>query len=648
MEDAPPIRRLLQNARPVLHHLEAQLKQTISTHLRIPDTAASKGKLAVKPSTYGEILPRMLRRKKAYRPSLDVLGLELILLIFNMVYEENPRSMDNLVLVNSYYHHAARYCQHRDVTFLIESPHQKSFHDRLAYIEKHGLIPAIRSIRVDAPEIEEDEKCLDALVQFMQKATGLRDLEWWNTMLYTPSNRYRSLPLPPVVSVGIPEKVVFALPLGESVRLHTTIRSLDRAVYPIPDVRMPVYTAPLLKRSDSLHSLNMIFTYNDEESCIKFAQIAKQILLSSPNVRKLRIDFGPQGEEHLSFPLPGSYTGLGFVDGERPPALESLELIRYEFGYQKEIEPGYISGSHVGYPGNGHESGYWAEVFDWSRLKRLTIANVDFALKLAPKLISIEHVVFDRPRGTERVIDFYESVPNALQSITIPRFSALGLGGIIRHGSNLRVLKIHQKETKTWADETINASSLLTIQRECPLIEELALDISRNGDWPYDILEVLAGFPKLRILTIWFEMGWVGREPDEIVRPLVTYPAVDELYRHICLIRPRTLPPLGTLKVYCRGGKEGNDCTLPERVWADVNISGFVCQLLERGDEASDLVFDITCPELSDKDNLFLAQTRKPQKLGRFNRKPRPQDFRFMGKVELAMLGPRPFRPPPT
>jgi hypothetical protein len=586
----------------------------------------------------------MLGRKKADPPSLDMLGLELILIIFNMVYEDHPRSMRNLALVNSHYHYAARYCQHRDVTFVIESPHQKSFHDRLAYIEKHALIPAIRSIRVYAPAIEEDEKCLDALVQLMQKATGLRDLEWQNTMLYTPPNRYH---LPPIASVGIPEKLVLALQPEGSVRLHTSIGSLDRVVEPILDARMPVYTAPLLKRNDSLHSLSMVFTYSDEESCVKFAQIAKQILLSSPNVRKLSIDFGPQGDGPVSFPLPASYTGLGFVDGERPPALEILKLIRYEFGYKKEVEPGYISGSHVGYPGNGHESDYWAEVFDWSRLKHLTIRNVDFALKIAPKLASIEHVVFDRPWGTERVIDVYESVPNALQSITIPRFNTLGLNGIIRHGSQLRVLKIHQKETRTWADETIDASSLLTIQRECPLIEELALDISRNGDWPYDVLEVLAGFPKLRILTIWFEMGRVGRKPDDIVRPLVTYPAVDELYRRICLIRPRTLPALGTLKIYCGGGKEISGCSLPELAWVEINKSGFVCQLLERGDEASDLAFDITCPALGEKDNLVLSQTRIPRKFKRFNQKSRPQ-VRLMTDIELAMLGPPPLVPPST
>ncbi|CAI6091715.1 unnamed protein product [Clonostachys chloroleuca] len=176
------------------------------------------------------------------------------------------------------------------------------------------------------------------------------------------------------------------------------------------------------------------------------------------------------------------------------------------------------------------------------------------------------------------------------------------------------LLEIHQKETRIWADETIDVSSLLIIQRECSFIEELALDINRSGDWPYDVLEVLAGFPKLRILTIWFEMGWVGREPDDIVRPLVTYPAVDELYRHICSIRPRTLPALGTLK---------------------------------RGDEASDLAFDITCPALSTKDNSALSQTRKPQKFRRFTRESHTR-VRLMTDVELAMLGPPPFVPPST
>ncbi|VUC28054.1 unnamed protein product [Clonostachys rosea] len=622
-EGAPPIRRLLQNARPALHHLEAQVKRTISTHLKIHNAVASKGNLVVKPSAYDVILPRMLRRKKASRPSLDMLDPELILIIFNMVREDDWRSMRNLALLNSYYHYAARYCQHRDATFYMDSPHQHRFQDRLAYIEKHDLTPAIRSMTVYALPMEEDENFIDSLVQLMQKATGLRDLAWRNASMFSQTAWQRKCRLPPVVPVGIPEKIVLAVQPRGSVRLHASIAPIDDVPWPVPDARVPTYIAPLLARSDSLHSLNMDFSYGDEESCIKLAQTAKQILLSCPNVRKLIIDYGPWNDGSVSFPLPTSYIGFGFADGERPPALEDLELLRYEFGYEKEVEPGYTGGSHVGYPGKGHESDYWAEVFDWSRLKRLRTKNVEFALKLAPKLTSIEHVVFDEPRGTEKIGDFCGSIPRTLQSITIPKFSALGLDGITRHGPSLRALRIHQKETRTWAGETIDASSLLKVQRECPLIEELDLDISRNGDWPYDALEVLVGFPKLRVLTIWFEMGWVGREPDDIVKPLVTYPAVDELYRHIC-------------------GKQYVGVPSKEVIWADVNRIGFVCRLLERGDDMSDLVFDIYCPRLSDKDNSVISQMRKPTKSGRFNRGSRPQ-VQLMGQTEVAMHGPPPF-----
>ncbi|CAH0020296.1 unnamed protein product [Clonostachys rhizophaga] len=549
--------------------------------------------------------PRLIKyrapqKRDDSQPSLNSLGNELIVIIFDMVCTESPKSMKNLALVSSHYYHAARYYQHREICLDISESNKERLQQRLASIVKGGLSPAIRRINVRGDEYGEN---VDAVVQLLQKTTGLRDLEWMNNG-------------PPVSSIGVPEQVIAALRPKKMVRLRTTLGQ----EIAVPLKPIPTFTSPLqLTGSENLYSLRMCLTFHRDENTSKMNQILKQILLSSPNVRKLAIDLGSRNLGRVIRPLR-RYFGLGFVNGERPPALEELELHHYIFGNGKLSgdEKGR-RGSCIGYPGKGLEMDYWVETFDWSMLRKLQTDSWDFALKLAPKLISLDEASFGQDTQRSKFSEFYRAVPNTLSTVRLPKVASLGVEGIVEHASKLKILHIHQEpiaiwgQLSIWAEETIDAPSLLKIQQECPLIEELALDIKRQDDWPYDILDILAGFPKLRSLTIWFELCSYNpaefiHEPTEFIQPPLTYSAVEELFIYIRSKRPLSFPPLKELKFQCGTASLGP--TLNRSYRPTPNISTYVCQPSERYEEAADGMFRITCLELTEDENAVLERMR--------------------------------------
>ncbi|CAH0057791.1 unnamed protein product [Clonostachys solani] len=544
--------------------------------------------------TYHLIEPRFPQKRDEYKPSLNSLGMELILMIFKIVHRESPESVKSLSLVSSHYHHAARYCQNQKIHLRISGEKKDALQRRLAYIEKGGFLPAIRHINVRG--VEDDLENLEAVAQFLQKAAGLRDLDWVNKGA-------------PDSSVGVPEQVLAALQSRSTVRLHTDV-VLNYHRLPTNE-EPPTYRAPLARGSENLRSLRMCFTYVGVDRCLEMVRNVKGILLSSPNVRKLVVDYGRPDGGCVSYGPPKEYTGFGFVDGQRLPALEELKVGSYSFGSITSEAEDMFFPMHVGYPGKGREEDYWAETFDWSRLRKLETKQEVFALQVAPKLSALEEASFGGSSDPKKVREFYDTVPNPLSFIDIQQFDALGVDGIIRHASKLTRLRIHQRQLRDWSEHTIDARSLLEIQKACPLIEELVLDIKREGDWPYEILDILAGFRNLRRLTLWFELGWVGHEPFDAVQPVVNYFGVETLLTHINSTRPSNSKPLKEMKVYCGCPRPIKGYPSQQGLWPRRNTSSYICQLSERDDQAASGVFHITCPGLTDDENMLLSKTGK-------------------------------------
>lgn len=150
----------------------------------------------------------------------------------------------------------------------------------------------------------------------------------------------------------------------------------------------------------NLRSLELVHTFRDASTCLAATTPLKHILLSCPNLRRLKLDIGRPKVGCVSYGLLFEYCGIGFLQGERPlAALEDLELIDYPFGMPKPVvDPRYeIEWPFcTGYPLAMQEKEYWADHFDWSRIKRLVVSS-SLGMRLMPHLTSVREVDLEDP-----------------------------------------------------------------------------------------------------------------------------------------------------------------------------------------------------------------------------------------------------------
>ncbi|KAK5126077.1 hypothetical protein LTR85_011432 [Meristemomyces frigidus] len=585
------------------------------------------------------IQPRQPQAIDSDRPSLIALGTDILTLIIDFVQDSHPKSTLSLVFVNSYFHSLARYSQHRTITlkFLEEADQRQAIYDRLDCIEQQCLLPAIRELNIDPPWTCTENVTLP-MAHLMPGMTGLRDVRWAGNNVPPPFLEALKRP------TSDPSTTARKMP-----RLHT------RDWWGLTDASTNLHA---LHANHNLHSLDIRKAYYTAQECRAHTEPLKDLLLTCPNLRILSLDIAVPVEMCVVHAPPPQYCGLGFTDGERPlAALEELVLTAYPFGTKPlpggngKVWPAYPY--HIGYPGKVPEIEYWAETFDWSRLQRLEIGypHVDFALMLMPKLIALKVAVFQNMWGEEEETrQFFREVPVRLEGIETSTLAHVGVEGIARHGAALRTLRIHRGEDcyGLWRKNAITAEQLARIREVCPLIVELAIDVLRHDNgWPWDTLDVLASFPRLRRLQIWFELNLsdtsnadgkrVRDDGSEPVRPPVTLSAAVMLYTHLLnqaqyLVQqeqeqqqhpPPTCPSqLKHLTLHVLGypprmfqfGASG-----PEH-WPAAQPMTFTCTLSPRDDEAARGRFAVSCEgrvevwsdEMEDLDAV-LARGRKEQ-----------------------------------
>lgn len=335
---------------------------------------------------------------------------------------------------------------------------------------------------------------------------------------------------------------------------------------------------------------------------MEVTQPLKKLLLSCPNLRKLSLNIDLPRQGCVMHHLPNQYCGLGLTNGERPPPLEELQICNYPWGRNSGGSLGLYS---VGYPEAGLEMDYWANTFDWSRLCRLD-TSVMFAHTLMRKLTALKHVRFARSWNPNResTQQFFEQVPSTLESICIPTLGCVGITAIARHGLGLRKLEIHQEELSygKWKDGLITDQDLAALRDALPHLEELAIDVDRDGDdWPRNTLGIVAEFPRLQSLKLWFGLGEWMVKPAE---PYLTMASASELFRD--LRRRSNNKSLRRLHVFsgCPPPLSESQGLLTEAAeWPQDNSTSFVCEMAERDDDVQQGLFSVICPKLSEELN---------------------------------------------
>ncbi|KAK5083246.1 hypothetical protein LTR70_007962 [Exophiala xenobiotica] len=515
------------------------------------------------------------------QPSLIKLGRDILIMVFDLLQETSAGSLQAVASVSTEFYHLAEHSRHRHLTLDLEPSTIEASLNRLHHLEKQELLAAVRFLDVSNPgeflfkhreckNIDQHSECMNSISTLIPRMTGLRDV-CWNFLPYR------------VGAVSIQITVLEALRFHHRVRLHAMVDTSFSPNYDGP------YGQGRLKRDIECPSAT---------DCLKATRRLKRILLSAPNIRSVSLNIS----RRRSHECECEYYGFGFEGDEKLPPLEELVVSEYPWGDESGLMLSSFSGGlrKTGYPGKGSEMDYWAESFDWSRLKRLETSYIALALRMMPKLTSLKEVNFSGSRSNDAILRFYQQCPAALEAIAAEGLQSITLDGLLKYSRSLRKLQLHTCESREgkWAETALDAASLRSIRDGCPLIEQLLVDVPRDGDWPWDVLNVLASFPRLRHLTLCFELGLHCK--DDPVKPYVTFATADTLYTYLRSRSPKQPSILSHLHIYSGAPPplKATGFLALEAYWPIHNSTEFICTLSKRDDEAARGVFHVECPKL--------------------------------------------------
>lgn len=582
-----------------------------------------------RPKRFSQDNPSVVRYISVQQPrshvqencSLALLPNPVVQHILQLLQDTHPEDVLTVAEVCSFLYEQARYIQHQVVNVdLLKDQHLGA---RLDLIQHYGLLSAVRELPVERKLYEVPDECyrkiLARLEEMIPYMTGLRDLHW-------DVSRHG-------MTEGVPEALLDSLP--SQTRLHTSFFHWCH----IPKNGSAAFRQVLarLVGCQNLYSLSLDISFEKGEQCAKTMSVLKDVLLSCPNLRRLP-ELRTRWCSHdgcQRYPLePRSpYAGLGFADGERPAAAwEELGLGEYIWpSVGLGLAENQLRGPkrYRGHPVEAcPEETYWAETFDWSWLVRLNYTpDCRFPQILFPKMVGLREfrLIHDWNQAAyEDIVALLDGIISPLEVLGLPRLNdqqvrcevTRWLGAIARHGPTLRNLTLHTKNWCSWrdSDRGMTARSLKLLLPgddikggggRLPRLEELSLDLAwdEDGGWPYKALDVIARFPQLRRVELWFGLhrGYLHAHPHLTVGAA----------RHLASYLRRRNPRLQRLVLHSGLGEWGTprktaaDRQTPsprnELNWTDFNCVSLVCEFVTAPptgtDEDGGLI--ITCPELS-------------------------------------------------
>lgn len=420
-----------------------------------------------------------------------------------------------------------------------------------------------------APEVQDhvSQVCLRVICTLLPRLSGLENFTYQGGSL--------------------PGELLHALKMLPRVKLHTSIVAMTCC-----EIRPASAGTNLdaLRANHNLHTANVDVMYFDPASARGTMSSLKSLLLSCPNLRCLSLRVHQPAVGASGWGPTQDYCGLGLDESNRLPPLEQLIMSAYPFGQGRGDGGQGVVFNSRGYPTEGKEIDFWAEHFDWSQCKRLHTFHGGFAMKLMPKLSGLQDFHLHESIFNWDVSTFCSHIPASLRRLAAPTLKSLTLDGILRHASSLEELRLHQSNSSNrltavrsdWDYDALDVTSLQRIQEDCQVISNLSLDLARSsGDWPYAIFDVIASFPRLRRLEMWFY--YCTNNPTRL--SAVTSEAACHIFRYI-----RSQCPHGRLPSLQRLVLHGVAPPRRDIRRSSVNVSSdafhtYTCQLAERDDQ---------------------------------------------------------------
>jgi hypothetical protein len=520
------------------------------------------------------------------RPSLAFLPDDIMLHLLSFVRDSSPEDLRTIASLGSFLYAKARYVQQRTVTINLDK--LRHARNRLDIISRYDRLRAIQIVEINGSKttyslVEEDNRMPALVAEMLPGMTGLRDL-YWNV------GSKAAVPIP----------LYLLHHLLPQVHLHTSVFCEDAIEH---HHQAREFLSRLLD-NQNLFSLSAEILFIQHSECLKTTRLLKKVLLSCPNLVRIP-------NLHVWFPIrplhgvwdgmmPGApYCGLGLSGGEKPPPLEELGVDIYPWGHEPKVRLVKDEYDSVGYPEKGLEWNYWANAFDWSRLRILRNIPSNLACEIAPKLTHLREVLFSGSSAYWQW-EFLEGIPSVLERLSIPSWGNINKrpGLITQYGSALRSLTIHTSREPWPADSLVTDYDLVKLCDGIPHLEELVINLGRDkigNNWPYTALDIIARkLLRLRSLELGFELGGIGA-PYQI--PHLTVYSARQLFRYI---RQRN-NNIQRLALYT-----GFEHQLPH--WASHNSISLVCDISVFDGDATDGFIKVTCSDLSSEMNAELRR----------------------------------------
>ncbi|EQB46073.1 hypothetical protein CGLO_14943 [Colletotrichum gloeosporioides Cg-14] len=319
--------------------------------------------------------------------------------------------------------------------------------------------------------------------------------------------------------------------------------------------------------------------------------------------------------------------------------LESLQLDGYDFGYQewKRVQP--PSKLFPSYPHSWSPDGIgnyfwwymsdlatryykwrnlpddlkhktnldlWIDAMDFSHIRELALRDIRgqsiVALRLPPLLKSLTSLTI---RGVHHVREFVLGLPrDSLEHLSWIsgcgcRQSRSLLKVVGYHAHSLARLEFREPESSHHRREVLTAEELASLGDLVPNLQELTIDLNRNGTWPFEELEsVAAHYHRLKRLTIYLELAseqrrqhessaWSrskslsdeGEDLDNMARPLLTKTTGVELFE--LLRKQKVGEELIELKLFAGDWERAHDGPLYTAPWLEHRKAWVTCQIME-------------------------------------------------------------------
>ncbi|KAI1423349.1 hypothetical protein F5Y12DRAFT_757987 [Xylaria sp. FL1777] len=247
----------------------------------------------------------------------------------------------------------------------------------------------------------------------------------------------------------------------------------------------------------------------------------QKLLFACPNLTSFSLGVtGNYGGCVRSRPHAGTVYSFEFSGDETFPPLEELSLSGYRLD-EDEWE-------------------YWQEKYPWSKLRALTLGpryQANFLNLAAGYIKSLRNLTVQVYTDADLKIKC-SPLKNFLWTFTsleslIVKGYYLTPGPIGNH-PGLKHLCLHSFEPMKEGITrlTLDVEQLQELDKNCPYLETLEIDLNRDGEWPEDLLKALAaGFRNLRRLTLHLELGLKSVNPGvgtDVLKCIYMEPALNE------------------------------------------------------------------------------------------------------------------------